>query len=207
MPAALPRSCRGSGQLWGPRRASTRPSASAGRCPGCLQRHGCGNSPPWAATASRTWPWKMARGPPSRAPGPRSWRPSVASGRHCWRLAHRMSSTCAWPIPAPWPHHAWPASSRIPTVFTLAPDPHVPIAAAERQGTLDRATFGREDARAALWFRMELVAGLADGARELVLFPRPDLPRHLAALVGIDLASRTAASHGRGRGRGHRTGR
>ena len=78
---------------------------------------------------------------------------------------------------------------RIPTVYTLAPDPHVPIAAAERQGTLDRATFGREDARAALWFRMELVAGLADGARELVLFPRPDLPRHLAALVGIDLVA------------------
>jgi glycosyltransferase involved in cell wall biosynthesis len=77
----------------------------------------------------------------------------------------------------------------IPTVFTLAPDPHVPIAAAERQGTLSRATFGREDARAALWFRVALVAGLADGARELVLFPRPDLPRQLAALVGIDLAA------------------
>lgn len=78
---------------------------------------------------------------------------------------------------------------RVPTVFTLALDPHVPIAAGERRGTLDRATFGREDARAALWFRVDLVAELADGARELVLFPRPDLPRQLAALVGIDLAA------------------
>ncbi len=77
----------------------------------------------------------------------------------------------------------------VPTVFTLAPDPHVPIAAAERQGTLDRGTFGTEDARAALWFRVALVAELADEARELVLFPRPDLPRRLAALVGIDLAA------------------
>ncbi len=77
----------------------------------------------------------------------------------------------------------------IPIVFTLAPDPHGPIAAAERRGTLDRATFGTADARAALWYRVELVARLAHEARELVLFPRPDLPRQLAELVGIDLAA------------------
>jgi glycosyltransferase involved in cell wall biosynthesis len=77
----------------------------------------------------------------------------------------------------------------IPTVFTLAPDPHGPIAAAERRGTLDRRTFGTEDARSALWYRVGLVARFAHEARELVLFPRPDLPRQLAELVGIDLAA------------------
>jgi glycosyltransferase involved in cell wall biosynthesis len=77
----------------------------------------------------------------------------------------------------------------IPTVFTLAPDPHGPIAAAERRGTLDRRTFGTQDARSALWYRVELAARLAHEARELVLFPRPDLKRQLAELVGIDLAA------------------
>ena len=78
---------------------------------------------------------------------------------------------------------------RIPTVFTLAPDPHGPISAAERRGTLDRRTFGTQDARAALWYRVGLVERLAHEARELALFPRPDLPRQLADLVGIDLAA------------------
>ncbi len=43
----------------------------------------------------------------------------------------------------------------IPTVFTLAPDPHGPIAAAERSGTLDRRNFATQDARAALWYRAD----------------------------------------------------
>jgi glycosyltransferase involved in cell wall biosynthesis len=77
----------------------------------------------------------------------------------------------------------------IPTIFTLAPDPHVPIAAAERRGTLDRASFGTEDARSALWYRVGLVAQLANEALELALFPRTDLPRELADLVGVDLAA------------------
>ncbi len=77
----------------------------------------------------------------------------------------------------------------VPTVFTLAPDPHGPIAAAERRGTLDRQTFGMQDAQAALWYRVQLVERLAKEARELALMPRPELPRQLAELVGIDLAA------------------
>jgi glycosyltransferase involved in cell wall biosynthesis len=77
----------------------------------------------------------------------------------------------------------------IPIVFTLAPDPHGPIVAAERAGMLDRRSLVAIDARDHLWFRMRLVDDLARQAQELVLFPRPDLTRQLRALVGIDLAA------------------
>jgi glycosyltransferase involved in cell wall biosynthesis len=77
----------------------------------------------------------------------------------------------------------------IATVFTLAPDPHGPVAAAERNGRLDRRSFGVRDGRAALWYRAHIVARLARQAREVVLFPRDDLPRQVAELVGIDLAA------------------
>ncbi len=77
----------------------------------------------------------------------------------------------------------------IPTVFTLAPDPHGPIAAAEATGSLDRQAFAGEDARSALWFRARLVERLARDARELVLFPRTDLPDQIETLTGIDLSA------------------
>jgi glycosyltransferase involved in cell wall biosynthesis len=77
----------------------------------------------------------------------------------------------------------------IPIVFTLAPDPHGPIAAAERAGTLDRRAFVAADARDHLWFRMRLVDELAREAKQVVLFPRPDLARQLRDLVGVDLAT------------------
>lgn len=77
----------------------------------------------------------------------------------------------------------------IPTVFTLAPDPHGPIASAERMGKLDRRSFAAADARAALWFRARLVERLAGDAREVVLFPRPELRRQIRELVGVDVAA------------------
>ncbi len=75
----------------------------------------------------------------------------------------------------------------VPLVFSLAPDPHGPIAAAETAGTLDRASFAGADARGALWYRANLVERLAAEARELVLFPRRRLGDRLAKLTGIDL--------------------
>ena len=77
----------------------------------------------------------------------------------------------------------------IPTVFTLAPDPHGPIAAAEADGTLDRRSFASEDAAGALWFRTNLVERLAREARELVLFPRHEASRRLLELTGVDIES------------------
>ena len=99
------------------------------------------------------------------------------------------------------------AGARIPIVFTLAPDPHGPMAVAERSGMLDRRSFAAQDARAALWYRADLVAGSRDQARELVLFPRPDLSQQLAELMGFDLADGPSAPHRRRRGRRHATGR
>jgi len=78
-------------------------------------------------------------------------------------------------------------SEGVPTVFTLAPDPHSVIAGMERAGELDRASFGPADARANYWFRAWLVDRLARGARQVVLFPRPALAATLRDLVGIDV--------------------
>jgi glycosyltransferase involved in cell wall biosynthesis len=78
---------------------------------------------------------------------------------------------------------------RIPLVFTLAPDPHGPIAAAEMAGAIDRRTFAGVDARDALWFRSSLVERLGRQADELVLFPRPDVRARIATLTGIDVMS------------------
>jgi glycosyltransferase involved in cell wall biosynthesis len=77
----------------------------------------------------------------------------------------------------------------LPIVFTLAPDPHAVIVEMERSGELDRTSFGPADVRAALWFRARLVRHLADSARQVVLFPRPELVARLRDLVGIDVSA------------------
>ncbi len=78
----------------------------------------------------------------------------------------------------------------IPVVLTMAPDPQALIAAREASGTLTRAGFGAADAVEHLWFRDRLVRRLAEQAEHLVLFPRPDIERSIARLVGIDLSAR-----------------
>jgi glycosyltransferase involved in cell wall biosynthesis len=78
---------------------------------------------------------------------------------------------------------------RIPIVFTLAPDPHLPISVAEESGALDRGSFGPRDARAALWHRVGLVEDLARRADELVLFPRSNDGRSVADLLGMDVTA------------------
>jgi len=78
-------------------------------------------------------------------------------------------------------------SEGIPTVFSLAPDPHALIAASERSGTLSRSDFGAVDAAAHLWFRVALVRRLVRQASKVVLFPRQDLRAQLHDLVGIDI--------------------
>ena len=83
----------------------------------------------------------------------------------------------------------------LPTVFTLAPDPHAVIVEMERSGELDRSTFGPADGRAALWFRARLVGHLADSARQVVLFPRPELAASLRDLVGIDVSADPGRYH------------
>ena len=76
---------------------------------------------------------------------------------------------------------------RIPTVFTLAPDPHARIAALEAAGSLDRASFAAEDAVQHLWYRVQLVDRLSRSADEIALFPREGLADRLRSFVGFEL--------------------
>ncbi len=75
----------------------------------------------------------------------------------------------------------------IPTVFTLAPDPHAVIHALDMTGALTRAGFGSVDEREHYWFRTSLVRRLATGAHHCALFPRPELRDRLEDLLGIDI--------------------
>ncbi|GAB3602681.1 glycosyltransferase [Microbacterium aureliae] len=77
----------------------------------------------------------------------------------------------------------------IPTVFTVAPDPHSVIQSLDRAGTLTREGFGEADLREHFWFRARLVQSLAGSASHTVLFPRPELARDMRELVGIDIDS------------------
>jgi glycosyltransferase involved in cell wall biosynthesis len=74
----------------------------------------------------------------------------------------------------------------IPTVLTLAPDPHALIAARQASGTLTRANFGSADHAEHLVFRVVLLRELASPAARLVVFPRPQLQRDLRDLMHLD---------------------
>lgn len=75
----------------------------------------------------------------------------------------------------------------IPTVFTLAPDPHSVITSLENAGQLSRQTFGEADLREHYWFRARLVQSLAASSEHTVLFPRPTLADDMKRLVGVDI--------------------
>lgn len=77
----------------------------------------------------------------------------------------------------------------IPTVLTLAPDPHALVAAREASGVLTRATFGAADHAEHLVFRIRLLGDLASRAARLVVFPRPQLGRDLRTLLHLDPAA------------------
>lgn len=77
----------------------------------------------------------------------------------------------------------------IPTVFTVAPDPHALIAGLDASGALSRADFGDRDADEHFWFRVRLVQRLAADAAHTVLFPRADLERSMRELLGIDVTA------------------
>ncbi len=75
----------------------------------------------------------------------------------------------------------------IPTVFTLAPDPHAVIHALDMTGALTRGRFGAVDSQEHYWYRTALVSRLATGAHHSALFPRPELRDRLSDLLGIDI--------------------
>lgn len=77
----------------------------------------------------------------------------------------------------------------IPTVFTVAPDPHALIAGLDASGALSRSDFGDRDSDEHFWFRVRLVQRLAADAAHTVLFPRAELERSMRDLVGIDVTA------------------
>lgn len=83
----------------------------------------------------------------------------------------------------------------IPTVFTLAPDPHAVVTEMEASGELDRARFADADARGAIWFRARLVRRFADAAVQVALLPRAELAARLRRLVGVDIARSPGRYH------------
>ncbi len=74
----------------------------------------------------------------------------------------------------------------IPTVLTMAPDPHALIASRDAAGTLTRAGFGEVDAAEHLVFRVRLLRQLAEQAAHVVVFPRENLERDLRRLLHLD---------------------
>lgn len=75
----------------------------------------------------------------------------------------------------------------VPTVFTLAPDPHALVHALDTTGALTRDRFGEVDAVEHHWFRIRLVSRLSESADHTVLFPRPRLRDELEELLGWDM--------------------
>ncbi|MGM0386349.1 MAG: glycosyltransferase [Actinomycetota bacterium] len=74
----------------------------------------------------------------------------------------------------------------IPTVLTMAPDPHALIASRSAAHTLTRANFGDADVAEHLVFRVRLLRQLAEQAAHVVVFPRKELKRDLRDLLHLD---------------------
>jgi glycosyltransferase involved in cell wall biosynthesis len=75
----------------------------------------------------------------------------------------------------------------IPVFFTLAPDPHAVIAAAEASGEINRANFAEVDAEEHFVFRAWLVEWLLTTSHRLALLPRPDQQEQFRRLFDIDV--------------------
>lgn len=75
----------------------------------------------------------------------------------------------------------------IPVFFTLAPDPHGVIAAAESSGTLTRANFGEVERAQHYLFRAWLVESMLRDAEHLALLPRRNQAHLFSDLLGVDI--------------------
>jgi glycosyltransferase involved in cell wall biosynthesis len=79
----------------------------------------------------------------------------------------------------------------IPIYFTLAPDPHAVVAAAEQAGRLMRGNYARADLQHHYLFRAWLVDWMVSSSRRLALLPRDGHRRQFRELLDIDIATST----------------
>jgi glycosyltransferase involved in cell wall biosynthesis len=77
----------------------------------------------------------------------------------------------------------------IPIIFTLAPDPHAVVTAAEGRGALTRGNFAAVDAEQHYVFRAWLVEWMLEHATRLTLLPRQNQVEQFRTLLGIDLST------------------
>jgi glycosyltransferase involved in cell wall biosynthesis len=75
----------------------------------------------------------------------------------------------------------------IPVFFTLAPDPHGVIAAAESAGTLTRANIGEVEQAQHYLVRAWLVESMLRDAEHLALLPRRNQAHLFSDLLGVDI--------------------
>lgn len=76
----------------------------------------------------------------------------------------------------------------IPVFFTLAPDPHAVIAAAEESGQLSRGNFAEADRNQHYIFRAWLVDWMLERAERLALLPRPRRQEQFRDLMAVDVS-------------------
>lgn len=74
-----------------------------------------------------------------------------------------------------------------PIYFTLAPDPHAVISAAESVGSLKRANFGQVDLEQHYVFRVWLVEHMLEIAERIALLPRADQRVQFLELFDVDI--------------------
>ena len=75
----------------------------------------------------------------------------------------------------------------IPIYFTLAPDPHVVIASAEKEGRLDRQNFAEADLESHYLFRAWMLEWMLENAERLALLPRRNQRQQFKDLLNIDI--------------------
>lgn len=124
-----------------------------------------------APTASRSWPLRRLVLD--------SLREQLALAGPVDVIHLRMADVGSWAAAQVAREHG------IPLVLTLAPDPHALLALRERTGRLTRSSFAQADLQEHLILRIRLLRALRAQASALVVFPRPDLQRDLAALLHV----------------------
>lgn len=80
----------------------------------------------------------------------------------------------------------WARKGNIPVCFTVAPDPYLPMEAAQRDGRLRRETFGADPDDQELLFRAALLDQLVQASSGLALLPRPDWQRDAQRFFALD---------------------